>query len=62
MAPERFEGTGDHRADLYALGLTLYEMLTLRPAFHAENRAKLIEQVTAASPPETACDQPGHSA
>src|SRR5262249_27920707 len=24
MAPERFDGDGDHRADLYALGLTLY--------------------------------------
>jgi eukaryotic-like serine/threonine-protein kinase len=52
MAPERFDGDGDHRADLYALGLTLYEMLTLKPAFHAENRAKLIEQVTAASVPK----------
>jgi WD40 repeat protein/serine/threonine protein kinase len=51
MAPERFDGSGDHRSDLYALGLTLYEMLTLKPAFHHENRAKLIEQVTAASPP-----------
>src|SRR5207249_59775 len=51
MAPERFDGAGDHRADLYALGLTLYEMLTLKLAFHAENRVKLIEQVTAASPP-----------
>jgi WD40 repeat protein/serine/threonine protein kinase len=51
MAPERFDGDGDHRADLYALGLTLYELLTLKPAFHHENRAKLIEQVTAASPP-----------
>jgi WD40 repeat protein/serine/threonine protein kinase len=52
MAPERFEGDGDKRADLYALGLTLYELLTLKLAFHAENRAKLIEQVTAASPPK----------
>lgn len=50
MAPERFEGRGDHRADVYALGLTLYELLTLEPAFHAENRAKLVEQVIAATP------------
>jgi eukaryotic-like serine/threonine-protein kinase len=51
MAPERFDGSGDHRADIYALGLTVYEMLTLKLAFHAENRVKLIEQVTAANPP-----------
>jgi serine/threonine protein kinase len=50
MAPERFDGGGDHRADVYALGLTLYELLTLKPAFAADNRAKLVEQVVAASP------------
>jgi serine/threonine protein kinase/WD40 repeat protein len=52
MAPERFDGHGDARADVYALGLTLYELLTLQPAFRAENRAKLVEQVIAASPPK----------
>jgi WD40 repeat protein/serine/threonine protein kinase/tetratricopeptide (TPR) repeat protein len=50
MAPERFDGPGDARADVYALGLTLYELLTLRPAFRADNRAKLVEQVLAAAP------------
>ena len=33
MAPERFQGRSDPRSDIYSLGLTLYEMLTLRPAF-----------------------------
>ena len=46
MAPERFRGAGDARADVYALGLTLYELLALRPAFEAADRLKLIEQVT----------------
>ncbi len=50
MAPERFDGAGDHRADVYALGLTLYELLTLRPAHSAENRAKLVQEVTTAAP------------
>ena len=52
MAPERFDGPGDARADVYALGLTLYELLTLKPAFAAETQAKLVEQVLAASPPK----------
>jgi serine/threonine protein kinase/WD40 repeat protein/Tfp pilus assembly protein PilF len=45
MAPERFEGRSLPQSDLYALGLTLYEMLTLRPAFDDTNKAKLIEKV-----------------
>ena len=45
MAPERFRGGGDARADLFALGLTLYELLTLRPAYDSSNRLSLIEQI-----------------
>ena len=45
MAPERFRGEGDARADIYALGLTLYELLTLRPAYDSSDRLKLIERV-----------------
>jgi len=51
MAPERFQGAGDARADLYALGLTLYELLALRPAFNETDRASLIRQVTQEDPP-----------
>jgi eukaryotic-like serine/threonine-protein kinase len=50
MAPERFEGRCDVRADIYALGLTLYELLARRPAFEAEGRAALIRQVTQEEP------------
>ena len=51
MAPERFRGEGDGRADVYALGLTLYEMLTLRPAFDSPDRLQLIEQIKTEDPP-----------
>jgi WD40 repeat protein/serine/threonine protein kinase len=45
MAPERFEGQGDLRSDVYSLGLTLYELLALRPAFDEADRNKLVKQV-----------------
>ncbi|HVS36468.1 MAG TPA: protein kinase, partial [Gemmataceae bacterium] len=51
MAPERFSGKGDLRSDLYSLGLTLYELLALRPAFAAPDRQQLVHQVLHADPP-----------
>ncbi len=45
MAPERFNGQGDLRSDVYSLGLTLYELLALRPAFDETDRNKLVKQV-----------------
>jgi WD40 repeat protein/serine/threonine protein kinase len=50
MAPERFRGEGDARADIYALGLTLYELLILRPAFDSPDRLQLIERIKAEDP------------
>jgi WD40 repeat protein len=50
MAPERFRGEDDGRADIYALGLTLYELLVLRPAFAAEDRLRLIDQISRVEP------------
>jgi serine/threonine protein kinase len=51
VAPERFEGRTGPAADVYALGLTLYELLTLRPAFGARDRLELIEQIKNQEPP-----------
>ncbi len=50
MAPERFRGQGDARADIYALGLTLYELLTLRSAYDSSDRLRLIEQIKSEEP------------
>jgi WD40 repeat protein/serine/threonine protein kinase len=51
MPPEAFDGKADARSDIYSLGLTLYELLVLRPAFDEADRNKLIKQVTEAVPP-----------
>ncbi|HEV3260018.1 MAG TPA: serine/threonine-protein kinase, partial [Gemmataceae bacterium] len=51
LSPEAFDGKVDARADVYALGLTLYELLAFRPAFDERDRSKLIKQVTSADPP-----------
>ena len=51
MAPEQFEGKADARSDVYNLGLTLYELLTLRPAFDQQDRHRLIRQMTQEEPP-----------
>jgi serine/threonine protein kinase/WD40 repeat protein len=45
MAPERFDGRSLPQSDVYALGVTLYEMLTLRPAFDDMNKARLVDRV-----------------
>jgi WD40 repeat protein/serine/threonine protein kinase len=50
MAPERFHGECDARADVYALGLTLYELLVLRRAFQARDRLGLIDQIKGEEP------------
>jgi WD40 repeat protein/serine/threonine protein kinase len=50
MPPEAFDGKTDARADVYSLGLTLYELLAFRPAFDENDRKRLIKQVTTQEP------------
>jgi eukaryotic-like serine/threonine-protein kinase len=50
MPPEAFDGNSDARGDVYSLGLTLYELLAMRPAFDEKDRHKLIKQVTTGEP------------
>ena len=51
ISPERFQGHCDERADVYALGLTLYELLVLEPAFASGDRLHLMEQIRHRDPP-----------
>jgi serine/threonine protein kinase/Flp pilus assembly protein TadD len=48
MPPEAFDGHADARGDVYSLGLTLYELVALRPAFDQRERNQLVKQVTTA--------------
>ncbi|MHC4818317.1 MAG: protein kinase domain-containing protein, partial [Planctomycetota bacterium] len=50
MAPERFQGWSDRRSDVYGLGLVLYELLALEPAFADSDINRLIKKVTEEEP------------
>lgn len=45
LAPERIRGISDARSDIYGLGITLHEMLTLQSAFPGTDRLDLIQKI-----------------
>ncbi|MHC5018586.1 MAG: serine/threonine-protein kinase [Planctomycetota bacterium] len=53
MPPEQADGAGgvDARADVYALGATLYESLALRPPFEADSLYGLLAKIQREPPP-----------
>src|SRR5262249_55408139 len=53
MSPEQALGQHDrvdHHTDIYALGASLYELLTLEPPFPGTDRQDLLRRVAAAEP------------
>jgi serine/threonine protein kinase len=53
MSPEQAQARRipiDHRTDVYSLGVTIYEMLTLRPAFGGTDRARLLRRIAEEEP------------
>jgi serine/threonine protein kinase len=45
VAPEQLQGRCDARSDIFGLGLTLYELLTLQPAFAEADHLLLLETI-----------------
>ncbi len=53
VSPEQASGRRgviDGRSDVYSLGATLYELLTLRPVYEGDDRAELLHKILSEEP------------
>jgi tRNA A-37 threonylcarbamoyl transferase component Bud32 len=61
MAPEQLDGdAGDHRADIFAFGCVLYEMIAGRKAFEGASAVTVIAAIMSSEPPPIAALHTAH--
>jgi eukaryotic-like serine/threonine-protein kinase len=61
MSPEQAVGsraTVDHRTDVYSLGVSLYELIALEPAFDDDDRLELLRKIVQEEPRPPRCIDP----
>ncbi len=61
MSPEQITGDPnqvDHRTDIYSLGATMYEWLTLTPPYPGETRERVISRILSSEPNSLRAENP----
>ncbi len=58
MAPEQFSGISDRKSDICSLGLTLFELLALQPAYSETRSGPLLKLKTEQPPPSPRIHDP----